>query len=343
MWTKSGIKTEKDAAVFIENCDIVVDEMDMGMFRDIIDGAVRLHCDEIIFQGDGEPIRDPRFFERVTYARDRGLKVIFFTNGILLNKEHIKKIMELEISEIFCSLPAGSPQTYARINTMGSTATFQQIVGNLQSLRLMKESTGKSEPLLQMTHVIHALNYAELKQMAQLDAEIGADKVRFYLARLDENIRSLKLSASHIKTIKKSLQYVAPFLSHRNISLQDNIHFQLKHYHPPTGSWSGNTFLKTGCPVGWFFCLVLARGEVSMCCHLRVIDHLAARNFEQVWNSAEYDRVRAQAKHLRDNASVSLTNGRKLFDDYCQQCDTHQVILRIHQLLDHYGLTRFMK
>lgn len=35
-WTKTGIKTEKDASSFVQDCEIVVDEMDMGMFKESI-------------------------------------------------------------------------------------------------------------------------------------------------------------------------------------------------------------------------------------------------------------------------------------------------------------------
>jgi molybdopterin/thiamine biosynthesis adenylyltransferase len=35
-WSKTGIRTEKDASSFVKDCDIVVDEMDMGMFKESI-------------------------------------------------------------------------------------------------------------------------------------------------------------------------------------------------------------------------------------------------------------------------------------------------------------------
>ncbi|MFH1397100.1 MAG: radical SAM protein, partial [Candidatus Omnitrophota bacterium] len=318
-------------------------KMDINLYKEIIDDAERILCDEVIIQGDGEPMLDNRFIEMITYVRNKGLKALFFTNGILLDKEKAAKIINLEVNEIFCSLPAGTAKTYALINSRQSRETFSRIGKNLKNLIDARNKAGKNIPLLQMTHVIHNLNYQEMEEMARFDASIGADKVRFYLVRLDKNIRSLKLKSGHIKVMQESLKRVEPFLKSRGIELQDNIHFQLKHYNPENGDWSGNAFSNIGCPVGWFFSLVLSRGELSMCCHLRIIDILKGKGFAQVWNSSRYDEVRVYAKHLMKHKDRHLLNGSKLFDAFCGHCDTHQVILRINQLMSKYRLDKFYK
>jgi MoaA/NifB/PqqE/SkfB family radical SAM enzyme len=316
-------------------------EMDINLYKQIIDDAAKILCDEIIIQGDGEPMLDDRFMEMITYARNKGLKVLFFTNGILLDKKKAAEIINLEINEIFCSLPAGTAKTYALINSKQSENSFSLIEKNLKNLIGMRNNAGRSKPLLQMTHVIHNLNYHEIEEMARFDASIGADKVRFYLVRLDNNIKPLKLKSSHIKSIQESLERIEPFLKAKGIELQDNIHFQLQHYNPESGDWSGETFSNMGCPVGWFFSLALFKGEVSMCCHLRIVDILKEKSFAQIWDSVRYNEVRIYAKYLNKHKNEHFLNGRKLFDDSCRHCDTHQVILRINQLMNKYHLDKF--
>jgi MoaA/NifB/PqqE/SkfB family radical SAM enzyme len=318
------------------------EKMDFELFRGIVDNAVELLCDEIIFQGDGEPLLDDRFFEMVNYARDKGLKVLFFTNAILLDEEKAKKIVEMEINEIFCSLPAGTEETYARINSSRTKETFHKIVNNLRHLIHVRERSGKHRPLLQMTHVIHNLNYHELGEMAKIDAFIGADKTRFYLARLDENIKSLQLETGHIDFLKKSLADAEQLLKKENIELQNNIKFQLENYNLITGDWSEGLPFRLGCPVGWFFSLILAKGQVSICCHLRIIDTINGKCFKEIWNSAEYNKIRIQAKYIAENKEATLVNGAKLYDEFCKHCDTHQVIFRINELMDKYNLNKFL-
>ncbi|MDD5560767.1 MAG: radical SAM protein [Candidatus Omnitrophica bacterium] len=317
-------------------------KMDFELFKGIVDNAVELLCDEIIFQGDGEPLLDDRFFEMAGYARDKGLKVLFFTNAILLDEEKAKKIVDLEINEIFCSLPAGTEETYARINSSRTKETFHKVVNNLKHLMHLREKSGKNKPLLQMTHVIHNLNYHELGEMAKIDALIGADKTRFYLARLDKNIKSLQLEAEHISFLRKSLKDVEQFLKKEDIELQNNIKFQLENYNPTTGDWSEELPFRLGCPVGWFFSLILAKGDVSICCHLRIIDSINGKCFKEIWNSGEYNKIRIQAKYIAENKEATLANGIKLYDEFCKHCDTHQVIFRINELMDKYSLSKFL-
>jgi MoaA/NifB/PqqE/SkfB family radical SAM enzyme len=316
-------------------------KMDINLYKEIIDDAEKILCDEIIIQGDGEPTLDSRFMEMIAYAKDKGLKTLFFTNGILLGKERAAQIINLEVDEIFCSLPAGTAKTYALINSKQSENTFSVIEKNLKKLIDMRNNTGRAKPVLQMTHVVHNLNYHEIEEMARLDVAIGADKVRFYLVRLDNNIKFLKLKASHIESIQRSLQRIEPLFKAKGIELQDNIHFQLQHYNPESGDWSGETFSRMGCPVGWFFSLALFKGDVSMCCHLRIIDILKEKSFAQIWNSNRYNEVRIYAKYLDKHKNEHLLNGKKLFDDSCRHCDTHQVILRINQLMSKYRMAQF--
>jgi len=322
--------------------DFLKQKMDLSLYKKLIDDAEKLLCDDIIFQGNGEPFLDDRLFEMAGYARDKGLKVIIFTNGILLDQANIKRLHELEVSEIFCSLPAGMARTYSLINPGHPGDTFDKVVSNLKELISQRRRLKKPSLKLQMTHVIHNMNYQELEAMAKMDADIGADRVRFYLVRLDRNISSLKLACSQIDEIRKALDRIGPYLKSRNIELQDNIDFQLKNYNSQTGDWSQDIISRLGCPVGWFFCMVLAKGEVSMCCHMRIVDYLNNGAFLKIWNSENYNNLRISAKHITRNKEAVFLNGVRLYDDFCKHCDTHQVILRVNELMEKYNLNKFL-
>ena len=314
-------------------------KMDDLLFKRIINDAASLLSDEIIIQGDGEPLLDTRLLGMIRYARERGLKVLFFTNAICLDKDTSRQIIDLGVNEIFCSLPAGTEETYAQINPKQSKATFLRIVDNLKNFVAIRNELGKNKPMLQMTHVIHNLNCQELEKMAEIDAAIGADKVRFYLARLDENINHLKLGNKDIERIKAALPIVEDCFRNKDIALQDNIYFQLENYDCQTGFWSKNKFNKSGCLVGWFFCLVLAKGEVSMCCHLRLTGHLKEKSFKEIWDSQEYNDTRIKAKRLADSSDAN----NQIYNESCSQCDTHQVILRIEEMLKRYKLENYLE
>jgi len=315
--------------------------LDIEKFKRIADDLSDLKVDLIIFQGDGEPLLHPRFFDMVEYARRKGIKVSFFTNGIALNGEAAEKAVKYGIEEIFCSLPAGTDATFAKINTKQTANTFHQVIGNLKYLCRSKKERGVSSPRLIMTHVIHTLNAHELMEMAENDIAIGADVMRFYLIRLDENIKFLQLTAPDVRNIQAAWLRIKEMVKGKNIQLLDTTEFQLTNFEPETGSWSKNVFLEKGCALGWNFCLIPASGEVSFCCHLRTVGYLSDKSFKEIWNSPEYRRFRFQAKFLNEYSREKFLNGTRLFDDYCQHCDTHQVIRDVWDQFKLYKLERF--
>ncbi|MCG2712659.1 MAG: radical SAM protein [Candidatus Omnitrophica bacterium] len=318
-------------------------KLDFDKFKAIADDLGDLMVDLIIFQGDGEPLMHDRFFDMVRYARDKGIQVSFFTNGILLNKANAENAIQNGITEIFCSLPAGSAKTFAKINTKQNEKTFDDVLRNLKYLCDLKKKKSKNKPRLIMTHVIHNQNAHELVEMAQNDIEIGADVMRFYLIRLDENIEFLKLKPKDLEKIKSSLDQIKELAKGRDIELLDTTDFQLENFEEDTGSWSGNVFLEKGCTLGWNFCLIPASGEVSFCCHLRTVGYLAEKSFKDIWNSADYQRFRYQAKFLSENSTEKFLNGTSLFDEYCRHCDTHQVIRDVWDQVKLYNLEEFYR
>lgn len=277
------------------------------------------------------------------WSNTRGIKVsrCLFTNGILMNKANAENSIKNGISEIFCSLPAGTAKTFAKINTKQNEKTFEDILLNLKYLCDLKKKKTENKLRLIMTHVIHNQNAHELIEMARNDIEIGADVMRFYLIRLDENIEFLKLNPEDMEKIKSSLAKVKEMAKGRDIQLLDTTDFQLENFEPESGSWSGNVFLEKGCTLGWNFCLIPASGEVSFCCHLRTVGYLSEKGFKDIWNSADYKRFRYQAKFLSENSKAKFLNGTSLFDEYCQHCDTHQVIRDVWDQFKLYDLEEF--
>lgn len=323
---------------------LVVDsyELDLNLYKTIVDDAAELLIDLILFEGKAEPLADQRFWNLVEYARAKGIKVSFLTNGTHLGKEAAKKILlDLEVEMIACSLPGATPETCALINPEQTQVMFNDIVENMKFLIGMRNAAKMNKPILQMNHLIHALNYQELMQMADLDAQIGADKVQFYLMRPDDNTKHLKLRFHQIEAIKNSLAGVNNFLSKKNIELDDAINFQLQYYNEDSGNWIKDVFINKGCPVSWFQSLVLVNSQVSIC-NLKIVGNLLKTSLKEVWNSEKYHYYRIQAKHLDENKDRAFINGVKLYDENCKHCDAYGVTLRIEKLLKQYSLDKFI-
>jgi len=316
-------------------------KFDFEIFKQIIDDASGMMTDGIILQGDGEPLMYDKFMPMLKYARSKNLGVLFFTNGILLDEDKSKEIIDLGTNEIYCSFPAGSPETYEKVASIQPAETFYKIRDNLKKFMILRRQSGKNEPRLIISHVIHNMNYHELVEMAKMDADIAPDAVRFYLIRLDVMNKFLQLSPEQIEVIKGQVAAVSDILRKNKIELIDNFQFQLNHYDEKTGAWSKDFFLNHGCTIGWYFNLIPAKYDMSFCCHLRTVGYLDKKSFKDVWNSVEYWRWRRQAKYLKSNQTAKFANGQLLYDEHCDHCDNHQTIIRTLNELKRFDLFKY--
>ncbi len=313
-------------------------KFDFEIFKRVIDDAAEMKTDGIILQGDGEPLMYENFMPMLRYARGKGLGILFFTNGILLDEHKAKEIIELGVHEIYCSFPAGTAEVYAKIASIQPAETFYKIRDNLKKFMVQKRASGSDKPRLIVSHVIHTMNCHQLVEMAKMDADIAPDAVRFYLIRLDVMNRFLQLKPEEIQKIKEQVPVISEILKKNNIELVDNFEFQINHYDEKTGAWSKDFFLNHGCTIGWYFNLIPAKYDMSFCCHLRTVGYLDKKSFRETWNSLDYWRWRRQAKYLKENRAAQFLNGQVLYDEHCDHCDNHQTIIKTLDGLKKYGL-----
>jgi MoaA/NifB/PqqE/SkfB family radical SAM enzyme len=303
-------------------------KLDFELFKTIVDDAAELKTDLIILQGDGEPLMYAHTMDMLKYIRAKGIEAMFFTNGSLLDEKKAREIIDIGVREIYCSLPAGTAETYGRVCPQHKgDAFFEKITKNLKGFIALRKKLGKEYPRLVMTHVMHNENYEDIIPMARLDAEIGADATRYYLIRLDTMNQDLKLERQHVKRMCDDLEPALALLKKNGIHFIDNVKFQFEHYDDDTGAWCEDVFLEEGCTIGWFFCLLPALTDLSLCCHLRTVGWLNKTRFKDLWLSPEYERYRRQAKDLKFNKDVTFMNGVKLYDEHCTHCDNHQTLI----------------
>ena len=65
------------------------------------------------------------------------------------------------------------------------------------------------------------------------------------------------------------------------------------------------------------------------------------QSFRDAWDSIDYWRWRKQAKFLRHNTNASFFNGQLMYDEHCDHCDNHQMIIAVLDDLRKYGLYKY--
>lgn len=75
-------------------------EMNIEERLDLLMQAKKLGCETIKITGAGEPLIDGYFFEMVRYANRLGMKVMSFTNGMVIDREMAEKLAKANVSLI---------------------------------------------------------------------------------------------------------------------------------------------------------------------------------------------------------------------------------------------------
>jgi len=149
----------------------------------------------------GEPLVNPNTVYGIKLFKDKGKKVILYTNGLWLNKttDNGTEYMDfvLDADKINLSLDAGSKDTFAALKGVDG---FERTIENLQRLARKRNAT-KSRLRIDVSYVIGQLNYREIFRAAKAVKAAGADNMVF---RVDfVNPKSIKTILAEIKKQKE--------------------------------------------------------------------------------------------------------------------------------------------
>lgn len=100
-----------------------------NLFDKCVDEAMKNNISEINISMFGEPLMDKKIFDRIKCVKEKGMKVVFSTNAMLLNKENAEKLAETGIDEVTISLDACSEKTYKYIRKNGD---FKKTIENIE-------------------------------------------------------------------------------------------------------------------------------------------------------------------------------------------------------------------
>ncbi len=129
--------------------------------------------------GWGEPLLDNKLFDRIKKCKENDCRVGFTTNGVLLNKDNINKIIDSNVDWVGISFDAGTKKTYENIRR---GAKFGLVVNNLKNL-IQTTKEKKSKIIVFVTYVIMKNNKKEVYDFLKLFDEIGIKQ--FYFKPLD--------------------------------------------------------------------------------------------------------------------------------------------------------------
>jgi MoaA/NifB/PqqE/SkfB family radical SAM enzyme len=146
-------------------------------FMRIADQFPEMH--RAVLHGIGEPLLNRALPRMVRALKERGVEVLFNSNGTLLTPWWQEQLVNSGLDEFRCSIDGAEPATYARIR---GADLLHKIVAGLEGLVATKAALGSVTPRISIWMVATQENVEELPDLVRLAARIGVPEV--YLQRM---------------------------------------------------------------------------------------------------------------------------------------------------------------
>lgn len=152
-----------------------IGDMDMSLFKKIIDEGRKYNLPAINLSWLGESFLHPQLIDMIRYAKNSGVMDIWInTNGTLIDEDMAEKIIESGLNNIIFSVDAVSEETYNRIKC-GSD--FELINRNIEYLIELRNKKNLIEPRVHIQMIDMKQTHDELT--AFIDYwRVRADNVR---------------------------------------------------------------------------------------------------------------------------------------------------------------------
>lgn len=134
--------------------------MDPHLFKKIIDDCAKLKVKEVAIYRLGEPLLDPQFSQKISYAKKVGIEIVSTnTNASLLSEDNALSILDSGLDVIYISLDATSKDIYERIRRGLSYDVVERNIKRFIELR----NTREQKPTIILSFCVTQENRNQIK------------------------------------------------------------------------------------------------------------------------------------------------------------------------------------
>lgn len=146
--------------------------------------------EEVTLMGWGEPTMHPEFTTFLKWAKDRGLRTYFCSNGMKLDTL-FEDIFTYETDIIAVSMDGATKEMNDQIRT---GADFHKILANIQKITEHKKKHGLTLPHMNFVMTVSQTNLHQLPDLVKLADQVGLDEVKVvYLTAFDDELAKVTL------------------------------------------------------------------------------------------------------------------------------------------------------
>lgn len=274
--------------------------MDFEAFTRMIDQFVDVQ--ELHLQGLGEPMMHPRFFDMVTYAVAKGIRVSTNSNLTLLNERRAERCVTSGLDCLHVSLDGATAETYERIRVR---AHYDRVVSNLERLLAARKRLGSEHPRIHLVMVVMRQNLHELPQLVRLAHGWSVEEMfvqhlchDFGESSLPSHYRPMREFVQEQTLLEEDPQRVAYYFAEARGAAQElGVKLRLPRTQPR--QYAPDTPGRTRCNWPWQGAYISYQGYAMPCCMVSTPDrinfgNMAEQGVEEIWNSPHFQAFRDQ-------------------------------------------------
>jgi MoaA/NifB/PqqE/SkfB family radical SAM enzyme len=259
-----------------------------------------------VLHGIGEPLLNRELPQMVHYLKERGVEVLFNSNGTLLTPEWQEALVRSGLDEFRCSIDGASAETYARIR---GADLLHKIEEGLAGLVRTKARLQAATPHVSIWCVASVLNLEEIPALVETAARLGVPEL--YLQRMtffsqEPQAQRGMASAEYAVFGQHSDKQEEIIVRCEALSAELGIDFRASGARDPRNSLAAARSADwrpwQACLRPWTTAYVTANGNCLPCCispfathdyESLILGNLFERPFDQLWNDHLYRRFRA--------------------------------------------------
>ncbi len=274
-------------------------DMSWDLFVSIVDqlpGLVRA-----VLHGVGEPMLVKHLPRMVRYLKDRGVYVLFNTNGTVLNERNGRALIAAELDELRISLDAATAESFRAVRGKNY---FERILRNVRRFRELQEREGHDKPRVSAWLTGLKETVEELPAFVRVAADAGIKEVHLQrlvffderaigLARPDQALfeRMTREERYHLEEAEAIARTLGIAFSASGAASEPGASLRKAQEHSP---W-------TLCRRPWSLMYFTANGRALPCCiapfSQRGYEHYTLGDATQqalreIWNGSAYQAFR---------------------------------------------------
>lgn len=297
-----------------------VRDMPVELARRAVRQLAAMGTHTIIIQGAGEPLLHPGLIDIIAAVKREGLFCRLLTNGTLLDRSMVEKLIGAGLDSLRISIWANAPGEMQGSDSGNDIDNFNKILRGLELLDETRTRLKSSLPKVELYQAVTQNNYQSQAGLVDLAKKHKCSGVHFaHLITRRGQLDQFALSPDMEKACVRNLTKLRTSMEAQGI--RHNLNRLNLRYNLGERVWE-----HAACFTPWFRLRVLVDGTVKICRgHDEVFGHLNETSLDDIWNGPLLKAFRRRVSTREGLARVAEQSDCRACCFFCENLRVEHV------------------